>query len=72
MSLFNQNSNSLIYLMPIIAVLYLLPTIIAFLFNRKSKMKILAANIPAGISWVMWLAVLAWAFTGKEKVNNNT
>ncbi|MEA3588425.1 superinfection immunity protein [Pseudidiomarina sp. 1APP75-27a] len=58
--------SPLVVLAPAFILLYFLPTILAFCLNRKHKMKILAANIPAGLSWFLWLAVLTWAFTGKE------
>ncbi|WP_298442019.1 superinfection immunity protein [uncultured Ferrimonas sp.] len=57
----------LIVIVPCILLLYFLPSIVAFLLNRNHKMKILAANVPAGISWVMWFAVMAWAITGKPR-----
>lgn len=67
MSLLSGNSELLFFLVPAFLVLYFLPAILAFVLNRKHKMQILIANVPAGLSWVMWLAILAWAFTGKEK-----
>ncbi|BBM01514.1 superinfection immunity protein [Microbulbifer sp. GL-2] len=44
-----------------------LPSIVAFFFNRKHFPKIVAANVPATLSWIAWLALLAWAFTGKRR-----
>ncbi|USD21346.1 superinfection immunity protein [Microbulbifer variabilis] len=44
---------------------WFLPAIVAFFLNRKHFRKILAANVPAGLSWIAWVALLAWAVTGK-------
>ncbi|WP_444920411.1 superinfection immunity protein [Microbulbifer sp. CnH-101-G] len=46
---------------------WFLPAIAAFFLNRKHFRKILAANIPAGLSWIAWVALLAWAVTGKMR-----
>jgi hypothetical protein len=67
MQFLNENTELLIFLTPAFIALYFLPAILAFALNRKHKTKILVANIPAGISWIMWLSILVWAFTGKEK-----
>lgn len=67
MSLLTGNSGLLFVLVPAFIALYFLPAILAFVLNRKHKMQILIANVPAGVSWIMWFAILAWAFTGKDK-----
>ncbi|WP_444940459.1 superinfection immunity protein [Microbulbifer sp. ZKSA004] len=46
-------------------VVWFLPALIAFFLNRKHFGKILVANVPAGLSWLAWFALLAWAVTGK-------
>ncbi|WNZ56188.1 superinfection immunity protein [Microbulbifer sp. MKSA007] len=46
-------------------VFWFLPALIAFFLNRKHFGKILVANVPAGLSWLAWFALLAWAVTGK-------
>jgi hypothetical protein len=48
-------------------VVWFLPTLVATLYNRKNLGKIFLANFPAGLSWVAWVAVLAWAATGKMR-----
>lgn len=47
---------------------WFLPSILAIFLNRRHLGKIAAANVPAGLSWVAWLALLAWAVTGKMRV----
>ena len=46
-------------------VLWFLPSLLALAFNRQHLGKIALLNIPAGLSWVAWLALLVWAVTGK-------
>lgn len=44
---------------------WFLPSLLALAFNRQHLGKIVLLNIPAGFSWVAWLALLVWAVTGK-------
>ncbi|MGP9802743.1 superinfection immunity protein [Rheinheimera sp. NSM] len=44
---------------------WFLPCLLALLFNRQHLGKIALLNIPAGFSWIAWLALLVWAVTGK-------
>lgn len=44
---------------------WFLPSLLALAFNRQHLGKIALLNIPAGFSWVAWLALLVWAITGK-------
>lgn len=46
---------------------WFLPAIAAIFFNRRHLGKIFLANIPAIASWMAWLALLAWAVTGKVR-----
>ncbi|WP_231759236.1 superinfection immunity protein [Microbulbifer elongatus] len=45
--------------------IWFLPSLLAIFFNRGHLGKIFLANIPAGLSWIAWVALLAWAATGK-------
>ena len=47
--------------------IWFLPSILAIFFNRSNVGKIFMANIPAGLSWVVWSALIFWAFTGRIK-----
>lgn len=47
---------------------WFLPAILALFLNRKHLGKIFLASIPAGLSWVAWVALLAWAVTGKMRL----
>lgn len=49
----------------IFLAVWLLPSLLALAFNRRHLGKIALLNIPAGFSWVTWLALLVWAITGK-------
>ncbi|HEY9043933.1 MAG TPA: superinfection immunity protein [Rheinheimera sp.] len=44
---------------------WFLPSLLALVFNRQHLGKIALLNIPAGFSWIAWLALLVWAVTGK-------
>ncbi|MDP5150954.1 superinfection immunity protein [Rheinheimera baltica] len=44
---------------------WFLPSLLALVFNRQHLGKIALLNIPAGVSWIAWLALLVWAVTGK-------
>ncbi|MBW8184975.1 superinfection immunity protein [Shewanella nanhaiensis] len=68
MFLSNFGSGKMVLLLPLLFAIYFLPSIIAVLLNREHKGKIMAANIPAGISWIVWFGILAWAISGREKV----
>ncbi|MBB3060661.1 superinfection immunity protein [Microbulbifer rhizosphaerae] len=61
--------QALLFVLLFMAV-WFLPTIVALFCNRKHLGKILLANVPAGLSWVAWLALLAWAVTGKVRGKN--
>ncbi|WP_078082784.1 superinfection immunity protein [Microbulbifer mangrovi] len=45
--------------------IWFLPSFLAVFFNRAHLGKIFLANIPAGLSWIAWVALLVWASTGK-------
>jgi hypothetical protein len=44
---------------------WFLPSLLALAFNRQHAGKIALMNIPAGFSWIAWVALLVWAVTGK-------
>ena len=46
-------------------VVWFLPSLLALAFNRQHAGKIALLNIPAGFSWIAWVALLIWAVTGK-------
>jgi len=46
-------------------ILWFLPAMLAFAFNRKHFKYILIACIPAGFSFIAWGGLLVWATTGK-------
>lgn len=46
-------------------VVWFLPSLLALAFNRQHAGKIALLNIPAGFSWIAWVALLVWAVTGK-------
>ncbi|WP_066960803.1 superinfection immunity protein [Microbulbifer sp. Q7] len=45
--------------------IWFLPSLLAIFFNRNHLGKIFLANVPAGLSWIAWVALLVWAATGK-------
>lgn len=44
---------------------WFLPSLLALLFNHQHAGKIALLNIPAGFSWIAWVALCVWAVTGK-------
>lgn len=44
---------------------WFLPSLLALVFNRQHAGKIALLNIPAGFSWIAWVALAVWAVTGK-------
>ena len=62
------SGSQIVFLVPLFFIVYFLPSILAILLNREHKGKIMAANVPAGISWIVWFGILAWAISGREKV----
>ncbi|MEE2025396.1 MULTISPECIES: superinfection immunity protein [Alkalimonas] len=46
-------------------LVWFLPSLLALLFNRQHAGKIALLNIPAGFSWIAWVALCVWAVTGK-------
>ncbi|WP_212747712.1 superinfection immunity protein [Pseudoalteromonas aurantia] len=61
----SMNPMSAALFLVLFLCVWFLPTILAAFFNRKNLVKILVANIPAGLSWAAWGALLVWAFSGK-------
>lgn len=56
--------NLLVFGLLFLAV-WFLPSLLALVFNRQHVGKIALLNIPAGFSWIAWVALLVWAVTGK-------
>jgi len=48
-----------------VVVLWFVPTLIAVFRNRANLGKIAAVNVPAGMSFVAWGALIVWAISGK-------
>ena len=61
----DQNIITIIALVLLILIIWFLPAMIAFFLNRKHFKKILVACVPAGLSFIAWFALVAWAVTGK-------
>lgn len=49
---------------PLFLIIYFLPAILAFMFNKKYLKIIAVANIPAGFSMIAWFALIIFAITG--------
>lgn len=45
-------------------VVWFLPAILAFFFNRKQLRIIAVACVPAGFSVIAWSGLMLWAVTG--------
>ncbi len=46
-------------------LIWFLPSLLALAFNRQHAGKIALLNVPAGFSWIAWVALIVWAVTGK-------
>ncbi|RUO26051.1 hypothetical protein CWE09_04810 [Aliidiomarina minuta] len=67
---FSQMNLFLVILfVPLFLAVYFIPGILAIFFNRRHVKKIWLANIPAGLSFIAWGALIVWAVTGKRKVS---
>lgn len=56
--------KGLLFVLFFLAV-WFLPALVALVANRRHAGKIFLACIPAIASWIAWLALLAWAATGR-------
>ena len=61
----DQNIISIVLIGLLILIVWFLPAMIAFFLNRRHFRKILVACVPAGLSFIAWFALVAWAVTGK-------
>jgi hypothetical protein len=55
-----------------VAVIWFVPTIIAVFRNRAHLRPIAALNVPGGLSWIVWTALIVWAASGKGPPANLT
>lgn len=44
---------------------WFVPTIIAVFRNRAHLKPIALLNVPGGLSWIVWTALIVWAVSGK-------
>jgi hypothetical protein len=63
----NMNAVSAVFFSLFFIAVWFLPSLFAIFFNRKNVLKIFITNIPAGLSWAVWVGLLIWAFTGKTR-----
>ncbi len=49
------------------AVVYMIPTAIAYLFGIKKRIGILILNVFLGWTFVGWVAALIWAAVGERE-----
>jgi hypothetical protein len=52
-------------LIPLVLFVWFVPTLLALFLNRPHLKYIAIANIPAGMSFIAWGALIVWAFGGK-------
>jgi len=73
MELLNQTYQQLatasfgiwLVVIPLIFIIWFIPTLLAIFFNRRHLKKIFIVNIPAGFSFVAWGACIVLAVSGK-------
>ena len=58
-----------VFLLIILALIYLLPTIIAFSRGHASRWGIFATNLLLGWSGIIWLVALIWSLSNKGQQN---
>ena len=61
----SDNYSFIGFILICVFILWFLPAMLAFAFNRKHFKYILIACIPAGFSFIAWGGLLIWATTGK-------
>jgi len=61
----SDNYSFIGFILICVFILWFLPAMLAFAFNRKHFKYILIACIPAGFSFIAWGALMVWATTGK-------
>jgi len=49
---------------PLFLIVYFIPTILAYFFNKKHLKVIAVANVPAGFSIIIWFALIVFSITG--------
>jgi len=49
----------------LVLIIWFVPAIIAIFRNRQWLRPIALLNIPAGMSWIVWTALIVWAASGK-------
>ncbi|WP_052379893.1 MULTISPECIES: superinfection immunity protein [unclassified Pseudoalteromonas] len=49
---------------PLFLIIYFIPTILAYFFNRQNLKIIAIANVPAGFSMLIWFALIIFSITG--------
>lgn len=52
-------------LIPLVLLIWFVPTLLALFLNRPHLKYIAIANIPAGMSFIAWGALIVWAVGGK-------
>lgn len=64
----SEGSQSLILILLIAILVWFLPALVAYFFNRKNFKVILFACIPAGLSLFAWVGLLAWSLSNQIKL----
>lgn len=49
----------------LVLVVWFIPTFIALFRNRGWLRPIALLNVPGGLSWIVWTALIVWAASGK-------
>jgi hypothetical protein len=49
---------------PLFFIIYFIPTILAYFFNKQNLKIIAIANVPAGFSMLIWGALIIFSITG--------
>lgn len=61
------DAGTLIFLVPILIVIYMFPTEVAYFKGKRDRFSICLLNIFLGISGVGWVIALVWAFLQDKK-----
>lgn len=49
----------------LVLVVWFIPSLIAIFRNRAFLRPIALLNVPGGLSWIVWTALIVWAASGK-------
>ncbi|MGE6812157.1 superinfection immunity protein [Pseudoalteromonas nigrifaciens] len=63
-----EGAENLIIILSLAILVWFLPALLAFFFNKRYFKIILVACIPAALSFFAWLGLLGWSLSSQVKL----